>query len=72
MVISNSGTALAPLMPWNVNALIILAITGVGAGAYAPYAFLCWISFPMVLGQKFLLEKLDKNKGTAYTKHRIF
>lgn len=47
--IANSGTSIAPLMPWNVNAIIILAITGVSALSFAPYAILNWISFPMAI-----------------------
>lgn len=42
--ISDSGTIVAPLMPWNINALIIIGITGIGAAEYAPYAFLCMIA----------------------------
>lgn len=45
--ISDTGTIIAPLMPWNVNALIILIISGVTAIEYAPYAVLCYIS-PLV------------------------
>lgn len=45
--ISDTGTIIAPLFPWNVNALIIGMITGVSAVAYAPYAVLCYI-FPVV------------------------
>lgn len=41
--ISDTGTIIAPLMPWNVNALIILIISGVTAIDYAPYAVLCYI-----------------------------
>ncbi len=48
-VIANTGTALAPLMPWNVNAIIVLAITGVSAIQYAPYTFLNWFSFPIAI-----------------------
>ncbi|MCC5911177.1 MAG: hypothetical protein JJT76_12140 [Clostridiaceae bacterium] len=47
--IANSGTALAPLMPWNVNAIIIFAITGVSALHYAPFAILNWIAFPIAV-----------------------
>jgi len=49
VVIANSGTALAPLMPWNVNAIIIYTITGVSAISYGKFAFLNWLAFPMVL-----------------------
>lgn len=49
VVIANSGTALAPLMPWNVNAIIIYTITGVSAVSYGGFAFLNWLAFPMVL-----------------------
>ncbi|MBF8984114.1 sodium:proton antiporter [Lutibacter sp. B2] len=45
--ISDTGTIIAPLMPWNVNALIIYVISGVSAMNYAPYAVLCYIC-PMV------------------------
>ncbi|WBW95719.1 Na+/H+ antiporter NhaC family protein [Oceanirhabdus sp. W0125-5] len=39
--ISDTGTIIAPLMPWNVNSIIILAITGVSSIVYAPFTFLC-------------------------------
>lgn len=45
--ISDTGIIIAPLIPWNVNSLFILVITGVSATAYAPYAILCYI-FPIV------------------------
>lgn len=45
--ISDTGTIIAPLIPWNVNALFILIITGVSAIEYAPYAMLCYI-FPVI------------------------
>ena len=48
-IIANTGTAIAPLMPWNVNAIIVLAITGVSAMEYAPYTFLNWFSFPIAI-----------------------
>jgi len=48
-IIANTGTALAPLMPWNVNAIIVLAITGVSAIEYAPFTFLNWFSFPIAI-----------------------
>lgn len=47
--IANSGTALAPLMPWNVNAVIIYTITGISAVQYAPYALLNWLPFVFTL-----------------------
>jgi len=42
--IQDTGTTIAPLIPWNVNSIIILAITGVSAMQYAPYAVLCYIA----------------------------
>lgn len=42
--ISDTGTIIAPLMAWNVNALIILSITGVPAQSYFIYAVLCYIA----------------------------
>lgn len=42
--ISDTGTIVAPLMPWNVNALIIFGITGISAISYGPYAVLCFIN----------------------------
>lgn len=42
--ISDTGTILAPILPWNVNALIIYGITGISALYYGPYAVLCFVS----------------------------
>jgi Na+:H+ antiporter, NhaC family len=44
--ISDTGVIIAPLMPWNVNVLIIGTIVGVSTG-YAQYAVLCYI-FPLM------------------------
>lgn len=45
--ISDTGIIIAPLIPWNVNSLFILIITGVSTATYAPYAILCYV-FPIV------------------------
>lgn len=45
--ISDTGTIIAPLMPWNVNSIFILIISGISAINYAPYAVLCYI-FPII------------------------
>jgi len=44
--ISDTGTIVAPLLPWNVNALIVGLATGVTALEYAPYALICLL-FPL-------------------------
>lgn len=44
--ISDTSTIIAPLIPWNVNAIIIALITGISAIEYAPYAVLCYL-FPL-------------------------
>lgn len=59
-MIANTGTTLAPLMPWNVNAIIVLAITGVSAVEYAPYTFLNWFSFPIAIAMTHLVFKPQK------------
>lgn len=48
-LVANSGTALAPLMPWNVNAIIILSVTGIGAVDYGPYMILNWSTLLLML-----------------------
>lgn len=40
--IADTGTTIAPLIPWNVNSIIILAITGISTIEYAPYTVLCY------------------------------
>ncbi len=59
-IIANSGTALAPLMPWNVNAIIILAITGVPAVEFAPYMVLNFVTIAWILLYTFLKESAEK------------
>lgn len=46
--VADSGTIISPLMPWNVNAVIILSITGISALQYAPFAVLCFLN-PIVM-----------------------
>lgn len=39
------GTLTSPLIPWNSSAVFVHSALGVPVLAYAPYAFLCWITF---------------------------
>ncbi|HSQ90429.1 Na+/H+ antiporter NhaC family protein [Romboutsia sp.] len=55
--ISDTGTIIAPLMPWNINSLIISLVTGVSCVSYAPFAVLCFI-VPIVT---ILFAIVDKN-----------
>jgi NhaC family Na+:H+ antiporter len=41
--ISDTGTIVAPIMPWNLNSFLIIPITGLGAAQYGPYAVLCYV-----------------------------
>lgn len=43
VLVSDTGTLIAPLEFWNVNALIIMALTGVPAWEYGPWAIFCWL-----------------------------
>jgi len=47
--ISDTGTIIAPLMPWNVNSMIITMIIGKTI-AYQPYAVLCYVAPIITLG----------------------
>lgn len=60
--ISDTGTIIAPLMPWNVNALIIGTITTATALSYAPYAVLCYIS-PIIT---IIVSSLIERDGNEY------
>lgn len=58
--ISDTGTIIAPVMPWNVNAIIIGSVTGI-AGGYGKYCFLCLL-FPVVTFiVSFIENKLSKD-----------
>lgn len=46
-VVFDTGVMLAPIQFWNVNTIIITAMTGLGASAYGPWALLIWI-YPIV------------------------
>jgi len=44
VLVADTGTLIAPLEFWNVNALVIMALTGVPAWQYGPWAIFCWLS----------------------------
>lgn len=56
--ISDTGTIIAPLMPWNVNGLIVSLVTGVSCLAYAPFALLCFIAPLMTV----IVSNINKRK----------
>jgi NhaC family Na+:H+ antiporter len=41
--IGDTGLNLVGLIPWNVNGLLIVSLTGVATLSYAPYAFFTWL-----------------------------
>ncbi|MGX4601134.1 Na+/H+ antiporter NhaC family protein [Faecalimicrobium sp. JNUCC 81] len=45
--ISDTGIIIVPIIPWNVNSIIIRLVTGVSCLSYAPYAVLCFF-FPII------------------------
>ncbi|QXM06224.1 Na+/H+ antiporter NhaC family protein [Crassaminicella indica] len=57
--IADTGTTIAPLIPWNVNSIIITVITGVGATAYGLYTVLCYVSpvITILFGYLFVNKK---------------
>lgn len=63
--ISDTGTIIAPLMPWNVNAIIISIVAGSSKG-YIPFAVLCYIA--PLLTMLITVMGLDKYKGYMYMK----
>lgn len=56
--ISDTGTIIAPLMPWNVNGLIVSLVTGVSCLSYAPFALLCFIAPLMTV----IVSNMNKRK----------
>jgi len=46
--LESGGTLTAPLIPWNSNGIFVMSVLGVNALAYAPYAFICWMSVIVV------------------------
>lgn len=45
--IGDSGTVVAPLIPWNINGLVISVALGTSVIKYAPFAILCYL-FPII------------------------
>lgn len=60
-IIADTGIIIAPLEFWNVNALIITALTGVHAFQYGPYVVLCYLTPLMWLIHTLLMRdtKID-------------
>jgi len=57
---ADSGTSVAPIIPWNVNSIFIVAITGISASQYIPYSVLCYI-LPLIT----MLSGLFKEKNSV-------
>ena len=63
--ISDTGTIIAPLMVWNINALILKSLTGISATSYAPFAVLCYLSPIITIILSYRLK--EKNKSCKKT-----
>jgi NhaC family Na+:H+ antiporter len=59
-VISDSGTILAPIEFWNVNALILMAIFSINPIQYVPYAVLCYSMPLIIMGRGTLMHLKEK------------
>lgn len=59
-VISDSGTILAPIEFWNVNALILMAIFSINPIQYVPYAVLCYSMPLIIIGRGTLMHLKEK------------
>jgi len=64
-IIADTGIIIAPLEFWNVNALIITALTGVHAFQYGPYTVLCYLT-PVV----WLIGSLLNNEKQMSERHK--
>ncbi|MBZ9688596.1 sodium:proton antiporter [Clostridium estertheticum] len=59
--ISDTGTIIAPLMVWNINALILKSLTGISATSYAPFAVLCYLSPIITIIVSYKLKEKQKS-----------
>jgi Na+/H+ antiporter NhaC len=41
--ISDTGVVCVPLIPWNINGILVATVTGVSTAAYLPYAVNSWL-----------------------------
>ncbi len=60
------GTLTSPLIPWNSSAVFVYSALGVPVLAYAPYAFLCWLTFIVAAAWGYAgisMHKLEDYKG---------
>jgi NhaC family Na+:H+ antiporter len=62
--ISDTGTIIAPLMAWNINALILKSLTGISATAYAPYAVLCYLAPIITIVVSYSFKETKKSVPT--------
>lgn len=58
--IADSGTMFSALVPWNVNGAFVSAAMGIGTMAYAPYAFMCYLSLITIIALGFFKLRKDK------------
>lgn len=58
--ISDTGIVIAPLLPWNINYLIIVGIIGTGIN-FIPYAVFCYISPAIAMLSGFLYPGKTKH-----------
>ena len=68
--ITDTGTVIAPLIPWNVNSLFIFITTGIPTVSYAPYTVLCYVS-PMITFIFAYLHKFKTGKQVKRYKSEI-
>ena len=59
--IADSGTLIAPVFPWNVNAILIGLIVNLNAFEYAPYAIYCYIAPIIAIFYGFIFKDKSSN-----------
>ncbi|MDQ2085555.1 Na+/H+ antiporter NhaC [Herbivorax sp. ANBcel31] len=61
--LEGGGTLTAPLIPWNSSGVFMYSVLAVNPLAYAPYAFVCWLTSIVIAFfgyRNITMDKIDK------------
>jgi len=64
--ISASGVIIAPIEPWNVNALVIFGFTGISALQFGQYAYICFIMPIWMIVYNYLVNIFRKKQNEIF------
>lgn len=68
--IADFGVITVPIIPWNINAIVVMTVTGFDSFAYIPYSYLCFL-LPLISIIYSIMQNAKYNDGFSISEDSL-